>query len=83
MHLVASISHQDCTLLNVKDLACFYFECMDDNSKFYETQIHVKPWKLLRLELFNVSSVNRLKLHLILNLFTCLACWSTLGHAPI
>ncbi len=46
MHFMASISHQDCTLLNVRNLACFCNECMDNNSKFYLGKEHVKPWRL-------------------------------------
>jgi hypothetical protein len=53
MHSVASISH----LNNVKDLACFCPECMDDNSKFCNTLSHVKPWRLLTLETLNVTQV--------------------------
>jgi len=49
MHSVAFVSHQDYTLFNVRDLACFCFEFMDDNLKFCKTQTHVKPWNLLRL----------------------------------
>jgi predicted ATP-dependent Lon-type protease len=51
IHFVPSISHRDYTLLNVKELACFYPKCIDDNSKFCHIQTHVKPWRLLKLDL--------------------------------
>jgi hypothetical protein len=57
MHFVASISLQDCTLLNMRDLAYFCNECMDDNFEFYLGKNHVKPWRLLTLEPTNFSQV--------------------------
>jgi hypothetical protein len=54
MHAMAFVSHRDYTLLNVRDIACFCLECMDDNANFYESKVHVKPWKLLTLEPLNV-----------------------------
>jgi hypothetical protein len=35
--------HRDYTLLNVRDLAYFCPKCMDDDVKFYESKLHVKP----------------------------------------
>ncbi len=41
MHSMAFVSHVNSTLLNVRDLACFCHECMDDNSDFCNVQTHV------------------------------------------
>jgi hypothetical protein len=57
MHSMSFNLHQDCTLLNVWDLAYFYLEFMDDNVEFYESKVHVKLWRFLTLEPFNVPHV--------------------------
>jgi hypothetical protein len=76
MHSMVFVSHRYYTLLNVRHLACFCSECMDDNSNFCKTQTHVKPQQLLKLEPFNVSHVHNFDLHLVLiYVHTCLiAC---------
>jgi hypothetical protein len=43
LHLVASISHRDVILIKLPKIACFYFECMDDNVEFCQTKLHVEP----------------------------------------
>jgi hypothetical protein len=55
LHLVASVSPRDVTLLKLKDLACFCLEYMDDNPNFCENIAHVQPWKLHTLELINIT----------------------------
>jgi hypothetical protein len=57
MHFIASISHRNCTLLNVHNLVCLCTECMDDNSDLYGMKSHVKSWRLITLEPNNVSHV--------------------------
>ncbi len=37
----ASISYKDVTLLNLRKLACFCLECMDDNPNFCENKSQV------------------------------------------
>jgi hypothetical protein len=58
LHLVASISLRDVTLLKLRDLACFCLECMDDNLDLCENRVHVEPWKLNNLEPINFTYVN-------------------------
>jgi hypothetical protein len=41
LHFVASVSHRDVTLLNLRELACFCLECMDDNLDFCENKSQV------------------------------------------
>ncbi len=57
MHFIASISHQDCILLNVRDLAYFYIQYMDDNFDLCGMKSHVKSWRLIILEPNNVLHV--------------------------
>jgi hypothetical protein len=38
LHFVASISHRDVILLNLKEYACFCLKCMDDNPDFCENK---------------------------------------------
>ncbi len=38
LHLVASVSHRDVTLLKLINLACFCHECMDDNPYLCENK---------------------------------------------
>lgn len=58
MHSISSVSHCDVTLLNMRELACFCPECMDDNHDFCENKIHVQPWTLVRLEPLNINQVS-------------------------
>jgi hypothetical protein len=41
IHFVFYISNTDVTLLNTRELACFYVEYMDDNHAFYEEKPRV------------------------------------------
>ncbi len=61
---VALVSHRDVTLLNLRELACFCLECMDDNLDFCENKSQVQPWKLHTLEPINITQVN---IHLFLS----------------
>ncbi len=55
VHSIYSISHIDVTLLNMRQLACFCLECMDNNAGFCENKFHVQPWMLHMLEPHNIS----------------------------
>lgn len=55
LHLVASISFRDVTLLKLGDLACFCPKCMADNLDLCENKVHVEPWKLNSLEPINLT----------------------------
>jgi hypothetical protein len=55
LHFFTSISHREVTLLNLKELACFCFECMDDNPDFCENKSQVQPWKFHTLEPVNIT----------------------------
>jgi hypothetical protein len=58
LHSVTSISPRDVTLLKLRDLACFYPKCMDDNPYFCENGMHVEPWNMHTLEPINLTHVN-------------------------
>ncbi len=81
MHFLVSISHQDCILLNVKELACFCADCMDDNSNFYEMKSRVQPWRLLTLEPFNMSQVpsSNFKVFLFMVSLFVHICWKKIA----
>lgn len=58
LHSIYYVSHIDVTLLNMRQLACFCSECMDDNAGCCENKFHVQPWTLHMLEPHNISQAS-------------------------
>jgi hypothetical protein len=57
LHSMVSVSHRDVTLLRVKQLKCFYKECIDDILEFCLKNSHIIKWNLETLTPKNLDGV--------------------------
>jgi hypothetical protein len=75
VHSISFVSHINVTLLDLRQLACFYPKCMDDNVGFCENKLHVQPWMLHMLEPHNITQVRVFKFNLYFDLIVyCTLC---------